>query len=197
MARPRKDSSQPETRTRILEAARIEFASQGLAAPLDQIAARCGIRRPSLLHHFPSKEHLVDALLEEIVQATSQQLLAVAGNTEGSAAERLAALFRVLREVESREKGVAGVLLHLFMLPDSRPAVQAKLSDFLSVIEQAIFEIDPEQLKRKDDVKAVLAHLLLAELTRVALGKDSEVLWGSSDALALLFDNFFSLPAKI
>ena len=68
-------------KTEILSAATHLFGSQGFdGTSLAQIAQRVGLRKPSLLHHFPSKEHLRRAVLDELLarwnDALPQVLLA-------------------------------------------------------------------------------------------------------------------------
>lgn len=52
------------TRTHILDTALSVFAGSGYhAASIRDIAAKCGISHPTLLYHFPSKAHLLMAVL--------------------------------------------------------------------------------------------------------------------------------------
>lgn len=53
-------------RAEILQSASQYFAKQGFeAGTIKDIAAECGISRAGLLHHFPTKESLLEAVLEK------------------------------------------------------------------------------------------------------------------------------------
>jgi AcrR family transcriptional regulator len=82
-----------KNRKRILEAAEITFAEQGLSVPIDLVAERAGVGVGTLYRHFPTKE----ALFEAIVLTRIDGLIATA-TTYATAADPGQALFAFLRE---------------------------------------------------------------------------------------------------
>ena len=65
VASPSRRKKGEVTRERILDAAEALFAERGFeGASLREVAARVGLRNPSLYNHFDSKESLYAAVLE-------------------------------------------------------------------------------------------------------------------------------------
>jgi TetR/AcrR family transcriptional regulator len=75
----------PSTREQILQAASRLFADHGYdGTSLNDIADAVGIRRPSLLHHFASKEVLYqNVILRAFADFIERVEIAVQGNREG------------------------------------------------------------------------------------------------------------------
>jgi AcrR family transcriptional regulator len=83
-----------KNRTRILQAAEEIFSVEGIAVPIDAVAAKAGVGVGTLYRHFPNKE----ALFEAIVIDRISQLLETADVLK-VADDPGAALFAFLREL--------------------------------------------------------------------------------------------------
>jgi AcrR family transcriptional regulator len=103
-------------RTRLLEAAREALASDGVDVPVRDIARRAGVGVGTLYRHFPTREDLVDAVLEDTFDeyvALAEEALGAPDGWSGFTGflERALALHarnRGLREVvETRAHGRA------------------------------------------------------------------------------------------
>jgi AcrR family transcriptional regulator len=73
-------------RARILEAAEVVFASQGIEAPVDDIAEKAGVGVGTLYRHFPTKEKLCEAILLERLQALTEDARGLADAPDPAAA---------------------------------------------------------------------------------------------------------------
>ena len=76
-ARPLRRDAQAN-RDRIVAAARVAFAAHGIDVPVEEISRRAAVGMGTLYRHFPAKEDLIDAVLEdafeEFVGAAEQAL---------------------------------------------------------------------------------------------------------------------------
>ena len=63
---------------KLLEAAREAFAEDGTAATLDDIAQRAGVGIGTLYRHFPTRQHLLEAVYVDEVQAMAQSAVDLA-----------------------------------------------------------------------------------------------------------------------
>src|SRR5215218_10822981 len=52
-------------RARVLEVAYETFAAEGLAVPIDEIARRAGVGAGTVYRHFPTKEELFRAVIQD------------------------------------------------------------------------------------------------------------------------------------
>jgi TetR/AcrR family transcriptional regulator len=72
-----------DTRDRVLQTAQALFAERGYrGTSLRDIAKRIGIKAPSLLHHFPSKQQLYVAVLDRMFESIEDRANAIAWGRE-------------------------------------------------------------------------------------------------------------------
>lgn len=79
-----------ERRERILEVAAQSFADAGYSnTSLAGIAREVGITTPGLTHHFPTKQHLLLAIVEQRFDVTAEAAAAAEGEIDGTRTLRL------------------------------------------------------------------------------------------------------------
>lgn len=99
---PNRVLSRNPTAVRILEAAIATFASRGVGATsLDAVAAAAGCTKQTLLHHYGSKDGLLDAVLIAVAGELAEAVDAGLSRPEGEW-ERLDAVVRAVFRLAAR-----------------------------------------------------------------------------------------------
>ena len=96
-------------RARVLEVAYETFAAEGLSVPIDEIARRAGVGAGTVYRHFPTKEDLFRAVLDERIRRVVDE-----GNALAAGRGPGEALFVFLRSVVlqfgATDRGLADAL---------------------------------------------------------------------------------------
>jgi AcrR family transcriptional regulator len=128
-------------RARVLEVAYETFAAEGLSVPIDEIARRAEVGAGTVYRHFPTKEALFAAVIEDRMQHLvddGHALLKSDGPSE--------ALFAYLRSIVlqwgATDRGLvdalAGVGIDIpSVAPDAEDAFLAVLGDLLRAAQEA------------------------------------------------------------
>jgi AcrR family transcriptional regulator len=143
-------------RARLLEAARTAFAAEGLAVPLDEIARRAGVGPGTLYRHFPTKEALFEAVVDDRLRD-------------------LADTARALRSAE--DAGAA-----LFTLIDRLVAEAAVKKDLVDALDGAGVEVRTALAATAGDLREQIGQLLARAQRHGAVRPDLDV----ADLMALL-----------
>jgi AcrR family transcriptional regulator len=194
VGRPALATIEVDTVDRLLQAAAEVFGATGFAvARLEDIAARAGIRRPSLLHHFPNKQALYDAAVGHAFDELGARLLRVMGKAVGvrTAVDELVRAFS--RYLAARPE-VAGLIVRELVAPAGAPRatlVAAILAQVRAV--EAFLATHGRGVLRADvRLRPAIMTICSAILMRAAVGTARDTLWGRGDpavalARALLF----------
>jgi len=174
----------PETRARLLAEAEVLLRTKGYAAfSYADLAERIAIRKASIHHHFPTKEALLAALVDEYLAKFIATLADLAA-TRIDARDRLRAYSRLF--LEGMERG-------LLPLCGALSAERAALPDAMRPVIARFFQLHVDWLVEqiddgiaagvlKPDVDALeTAHLLLG-----ALEGGSFVAWALEDNAPVL-----------
>ncbi|MCO5171877.1 MAG: TetR/AcrR family transcriptional regulator [Planctomycetes bacterium] len=172
------------TAERLLEAAEPVFGASGFAAArLEDIAAAAGIRRPSLLHHFPSKEALYAAVVARAFAHLGEALQRAMASGGGFAAQLDAMIAGYLDFLAGRPAFAALVLRDVIDgRGPGRELLLGEVAPLLDRVEAFVRAGRPDV-----PVRAAILQVACAPLVRAAAGPAGARLWGEGpDATAAL-----------
>ncbi len=186
MARP----SEPDKRVALARDAVAVLQRDGVDVPIAQLAEALGIKRPTLLYHFPSRSHIVECALEELL---IEQWKFVTAKIEREA-HPIDRLYAQVRAVHEFHRGKEARLV--FLTQALAATAGSRLSEIVaraSGIFEAVRKGNAERIRQgiRDGivapcdaealvqlVRAVIDGLMLQRVTeRVALAPIHDVLW--------------------
>ena len=184
MARPTHDPTRVPTRERILAAAAQAFGDDGYdRATLAAIGRRAGISRPSLLHHFDSKE----ALYREVVERAFAELTsALLTPRSGDVAERIVALGHAFEHHLKRHPEHARILIRELISDGPGQAILTEQVAPLLARVTALVEVELGHRVRPDvPVRAALLQVA-SSLVVQAASPVRDALWGDASRTEVL-----------
>lgn len=157
------------TRQRILDAALDQFGTRGVdAVSLDEIAREVGVRKQTVLYWFPSKDALVDAVLETVAAELVVVIDAAVRAAPDDPLERIDAVVRAVFRPAVRRPALLGLVREVSRLPAAqadrlRQHVQPLVD---RCVEYMALEMDKGNLRRSDP--GLIAAVAYATVTGIA-----------------------------
>ena len=142
-------------RAKVLEVAYEIFAAEGIAVPIDEIARRAGVGPGTVYRHFPTKEALFRAVIEDRVRSIVDSAHALLGADPGTA---LFEFLRAMVRTSATDKGIADALTGYGV--DIDAAAPGAEAAFLGVLEELLAAAQRAGTVRPDvggaEVKALM-----------------------------------------
>lgn len=183
MGRPRADSIDIATPERLLAAAELVFAAQGLqGAALADIAARAGISRPALLYHFNSKETLYAAVVGRAFSSLAE-ILTSAMSATGTFRERVRAVVEGFLTYVSVHPSLARIIVRE-LTSEAGPGRALLVSQGAPLVDTVVSFMEREgktSLRRGVDVRAALMLTVSDVFLRSAAGDLRTPFWGEGE----------------
>jgi AcrR family transcriptional regulator len=144
-------------RARVLEVAYETFAAEGLAVPIDEIARRAGVGAGTVYRHFPTKEDLYRAVVEDRLRHIVDDGRALLANEEPGKV-----LFTFLRSMVLKWGATDRVLSEALagLGIDIKAAVPEVEEEFLGLLDDLLKAAQKAGTARRDldvrDLKALM-----------------------------------------
>jgi TetR/AcrR family transcriptional regulator len=157
------------TRQRILDSALDLFGTRGVdAVSLDEIAREVGVRKQTVLYWFPSKDELVDAVLETVAAELVVLIDAAVRSSSEDPLDRVDAVVRAVFRPAVRRPALLGLVREMSRLPEAQAdRLRARLQPLIDrCVEYFSLEMDKGRLRRGDP--RLVASLAYATVTGLA-----------------------------
>jgi AcrR family transcriptional regulator len=126
-------------RARVLAAAESVFAETGLKASVEDVARRAGVGVGTVCRHFPTKQALVEAVLEAMYEALVDDARTALADPDPGAAFR--SFFVALATFQARHRALAEQMATAIDLPASarptREALRAAITELVANAQAA------------------------------------------------------------
>ncbi|OBI90539.1 TetR/AcrR family transcriptional regulator [Mycobacterium sp. 1245805.9] len=128
-------------RARVLEVAYDTFAAEGLSVPIDEIARRAGVGAGTVYRHFPTKEALFRAVIEDRMRHLVDDGYALL-KSEGPGEALFTFLRSMVLQWGATDRGLADALAGFGIdiesaVPDVEDAFYAVLGELLRAAQEA------------------------------------------------------------
>ena len=128
-------------RTRVLEVAYDTFAAEGLSVPIDEIARRAGVGAGTVYRHFPTKEALFQAVIDNRMQRLVDDGRALL-ESEGPGEALFAFLRSIVLQWGAADRGLVDALAGYGIdiacaAPQAEDAFKAMLGELLRAAQEA------------------------------------------------------------
>jgi AcrR family transcriptional regulator len=151
-------------RERLLEAAREVFREQGYDASLDEVAKRAGVGAGTLYRHFPSRDVLMDAILQSWMDRVNDAVDKVLVH-EGDPRELLLAWFETYVGLISMHKG--GPAKITSAMGDETSPIMTKCQVLKQATQRVVDRLEAEHALR-ERIEAVQMCRLVGGVAAVA-----------------------------
>lgn len=171
----------PDTRTRALDAAERLFDEKGVdGTSLQQIADAIGIRAPSLLHHFESKEQLLEEVITRLLVRTRDEAIE-AMLAHDAASDRFSAVVEVVRRMAQQHPRLVRVIMSEAMQQNgvALTPIALVMMPMLEKIERSFR--GAASLPPESPVRGILLTYLTVTVVRFCLGEVGDRLWGNDE----------------
>lgn len=159
-------------RARVLDVAFETFAAEGLSVPIDEIARRAEVGAGTVYRHFPTKEALFAAVIENRMRHAVDEGRALL-ETEGSGEALFAFLRSIVLQWGATDRGLVDALAGSGV--DIAAAAPGAEDAFLAVLDELLRAAQQAGTARRDvgvrEVKAILVGCQAAEAYNAALAE--------------------------